>query len=428
MNGTAVRRTLSRGDVVAAVPLAPGFPCWLPHGTSLVDRVEEIVRASVDAHAARLGMDPFLDLDVELAFAAQPYCRQISETLEYRNMYALQGGPHLGLSDGEHLVRPDNVLSATRFLRGRARPTGVICAGSLWRADTQRMAPAVRDRHMWQAVELLAAVPHGSDAGPGVPALLHAMWQVLGDVADAIGLPQIYYASPGLRDHSDRCLLSLSVPTPETLTLTSTLFLLSRAMSDRFGIGATLVDLGFTAKLLALALIATEDRHGLLLTSALAPDQVVVVPARAEDEPRAHAVAAALRRHLDRVRVDTEAWSTVLRTQRRRGTPALVLVDGAGRDKLVLRHTQLSVDLAADPAAQVRDALVASDADLRARSRAVLDAALRDEQVVALAEPERPVPDGWYRLGHLCGIGGVPSDVDPPADAPQVLARVRRLY
>jgi hypothetical protein len=396
-----------------------------------MDLVEDIFRKALSARLADVD-----EIDVELLFDASAYADRISDSLEYENMYAFgmkQSNTEADL--GQYVLRPDNLVSAADELRrhkgagDRQQQRTVLTCGSLWRADTDRMAPLVRDRHMWRAIEAITLVPAGEvGTTQRVQELLAAHWDVMGEVCEALALPQIFYEAAGLRDHSTRCLMSLAMPDPDTLTLTSTLFELSPAMSRRLNLEGTLIDLGVTAKLLAISLMALADRWGLVLPTSIAPDRVIVGARRPEDIGAAQEMGRILSRSFEGVTVDTRPWGQVLRAARKRGVPSLVLLDGQGTVKLIHRITDESEDLGADPARQIADAMLAHDRQVHERSRRILDDALGKGEVVRLIDHDEPVPGGWFELGALRSIGCRPSESEYTTKGPRVLSHARRLY
>jgi hypothetical protein len=398
---------LVRADVLAPATLAAGFPLWLPFGTRIAERFCATYREELARE-----MD-FVEMESPLLIPKAAYLLATSGTYDYQNMFEVDwpGGPYL--------LRPDNLVEAARAIAGARCRLPVLMQGSLYRSETERLRPLVRDRHIWCAVQVVHWVDGATVEAEG---RCHA--QAFSRFLRRIGLFSVHVENPPLRGHSRRGCYTYVFPDSDSVSLVATLYELAPPMVDRLGLTGEVLDFGFTTKLLAIAAGLHADEHGLVLSSSLAPDAVVLGYKTERDVETAEALRARIAERVERVVVEHDGWKQVLRRHKRRGTPLLVFVNREGGHKLIRRIDHASIPLAASASEAVAAALVAHDEALSERSRAVAAAALGSSRAARVTDV---AAEPWCRLGSVLGMEEVPVYPAAP-DAPGFFAKQRRLY
>lgn len=408
MNLRNVRDILVRADVLSTTPIASGYPYWLPFGTRVAERIDALYSEELKRRIDFVEMEPPLLVD------RQSYVDAVSASYDYQNMLWWQPPDAPAV-----LVRPDNLFAATQALAKTPCHLPVVMQGSLYRSETGNLWPLVRDRHMWRTTQVV----HWLDGADATEAyLLHT--RVFGRLMRRLGIPTIFVDCPPLREHSERRMLTFTPTAVDELTLTSTGYLLSPSLVERLGLSGQLLDFGFTAKLLAVAVALTSDEVGLVLPTDLAPDVVVVGYRDPSDREAAERLADDLRAVTPRVAVDHRPWGSVRRSQRRHGTPILVLVDSSTKNHLITRFDGASQALSSDARAHLREAIDRHDRALWTRALACTDAALAEARVVRLGHD---APSDWSSLGRCVGYPEPPEDLASD-DRPNVFSPQARYY
>ncbi len=413
MKLTEIREVLVRAEILAPQPLASGFMLWLPFGTRLAERLDDLYREELS-----LDTD-YLEFETPLLLQEEHYVSVMSEAFDYQNMYTLRA------DDSRLLVRPDNLLAIAQALARERSVLPIVAEGSLYMAETGSLPPLVRERHIWRCTEIVQWIRQDSEAA----VFLEMHWRVFGRVLRSLCIPTLYVESPPLREHSQRRLLTFAFPSAEEITLTSTLYHLAPQLSARMGISGSLLDLGYTQKLIAVVVALYSDERGLVLPSKIAPDPVVVGYKNSDDLPVAKRLAEEIAGKVARVTVGHQPWHRTLRTSRRRGTPLIVLADAKNGHKLIRRLDDRSSSLPVDAASAVKTALSDHDAELRRRSKLLMEQAIAEERVIRLADASAGTSD-WFSLGRLAEAhDDLPTDLSSPSsNATQLFTKKRRLY
>lgn len=387
MHMSRLRSLLVQGELLADPPPASGFPLWLPYGTRMVERFEELYRHELSKRTTYEEWDPPLLLDPE------EYKGAISASIEYRNMYSIE------VAGANRLIRPDNLVASATLLRGDPPHKPILMQGSLYRAETGRLRALIRDKHIWSATQVV----HHVEAA-AAPAARRLHLNALMEFLRQIGAPSLYLEGGPIRDHSERGLMTLAVPNEDQVTLTATLFELARPMLTRLGVRGSLIELGFTTKVLASALSLHADEHGLVVTSQLSPTQVLVCWRKASEQPAAERYAHSLRAYVDRVEVAAERWPRSLRRSQRRGIPLTLVLEPDGACRAFRRwccHQSLLLHRGRER--DVPQMLAEHDARLHEHGCDVLRRALDSRRVVRIAREHRRSAQ-WHSLGRLIGV------------------------
>lgn len=384
------RERLVQADIIAPTGGGHGFPVWLPFGTLIAERLEEIYLEELAGATSfeLIRMPALLDsAQYRAALAARHH--------EYRNMYELE------LDGREALARPDNLAPAAAAIVSRQLSVPLVAQGSLYRAVTGALRPLVLDRHVWRATQVV----HRVDAGE-IEAAMELHLHVCSRLLKRLGLPALWVDKPALARHSKRSVFAYLCPSEDEVVGGATTFELDDALVACLGLSGGVLDFGFTARLIACVAAVHGDRSGFLCTSSLAPNCVVVGARRPADRGLAHRLAERLGENMSRVAINDGAWHRTLRINRRRGTPVLVLVDGASASQLITRFDDESVPLPEDAASAVADALARHDAVLASRAESLLNAAIRLEQSVRLLSRGASA-EGWFLNGTVRAVGDV---------------------
>jgi hypothetical protein len=376
--------TLLETDVLSPVSPAAGFPLWMPYGTQLAERFCDLYRELLAEQIDLVECEcpPLLD--------AQVYEDIFSVSYDYANMFELDDAGR------RRIVRPDNLLGVAMALKDTPVHVPVVVQGALYRSEMGDVAPLVRDRQMWCTLQTVHWA--GSTAADrSAPVDLHRT--VCEALHRRLAIPAIFVNTPGIRTYSSSGCHSFAIWRDGRATLTSTLFVLGDALVARLGLDGTVIDFGFTAKLLALSLDIHSDDAGLCLPSSVAPTVVAIGCRSANDADAANRLAAQIGAVAVRVSVDHGPWHRTLRVQRRRGTPLLILVDGTSGTKLIRRVSMTSMPLSSDPSADIRQALTEHDAILTARALERFEASVRAGD--SLRFRDGPEEEGWHALGQV---------------------------
>lgn len=397
--------TLIAADVLAHRPLADGFPLWLPFGTRIAERVTDAFLQSLAAST------PYLELEGMPLVPCDDYQAVMSTSFDYQNMYVL------AWNGARHVVRPDNLVVAAAALARDPVHLPVVMAGACYRAETGDMKPLVRDHQMWCAVQTVHWLP--DDRWQEGCALY---MRVLDGFFRKLGVPVLTAEVDGIRQYSHAGYFTYAFPSSAEISLTSSLFSLAPPLVERLQLRGSVLDIGFTGKVFAVAAATHSDDVGLNLTSDIAPDMVIVGSRTPGDRPAAVAIASELTAASIRATTDDGPWHRTLRQGWRRGTPVLILADRDGGHKLLRRLGQSSEPLPAGITAAVADALREHDRTLWERAVAKRDAALAAQQVAIVAET---APPEWFPLGRPVTITG---DAMTMSAERRLYARRKRLY
>src|SRR5712692_4944484 len=196
-------KVLVHADVLASTPLAAGFPLWLPFGARLAERLDEL-------YLEELGraMD-YLEMEPPLLVEQARYVSRMSKSFDYTNMFSITW------DDASYLVRPDNLVEATRVMGRERTRLPLVMQGSLYRSETGSLQPLVRDRHIWRTTQVVQSLDQ-SEAG----AVCDLHFRVFAEFLKQSGLPSLYVKSEPLRNHSQRRLLTFACPSEDEITLT----------------------------------------------------------------------------------------------------------------------------------------------------------------------------------------------------------------
>ena len=385
----------------------------MPFGARLAERLETIFLNTLSEERE------FVEIEPPLLIPEEDYQAAMRNSFDYGNMCVLE---HEGRP---HLLRPDNLFIAARAL----------CASRIWdvpvampsqsfyRTETNGIAPLVRDCHIWQTTQIVEWVREAP-----VEATLARHVRVFTRFLERLCIPTLTIDAGSLRTHSRRRILTYSCTDLHEITMTGTIYEIAPELRDGLGLDGTLIDYGFTTKLLAVVAAVYADNAGLVLPSLLSPEQVVIGIKRDTDRAPAEALAAALREaDLERVRVDDGPWHRTLRHGRSRGVPCMVLADAAQHHQVLTRLQPESVPLAAEPAQHVRDVLERHDRELWAQGVRQLEAALAAAEAAKLDRDEQPA-EGWHPLGRVLALGGTCEAPSAPGRALYLHTRKRRLY
>jgi hypothetical protein len=407
MHLSRLRSILVRGELLANPTPASGFPLWLPYGTRVVERFEELYREELSRRITYEEWDPPLLLDPKVYEAA------ISASIEYRNMYSIE------VADAPRLIRPDNLVASASLLSGDPPHQPILMQGSLYRAETGRLRALIRDKHIWSATQV---VHHVETTAAATACKLHL--ETLMAFLRRIAAPSLCLESGPIRDHSKRGLMTVAVPNDDQITLTATLFELARPMLSRLGVKGSLIELGFTTKLLASALALHADEHGLAISSHLSPTQVLVCWRQGAERESAERFARSLEAHIDRVEVAADPWPQSFRLGRRRGVPLTLIMEPGGACRAFQRRGKQGIRLSGGQEHRLSRLLADHDTRLRENGREVLHRALDMRNVVRIErEPHQSAQ--WHSLGRLVSNA---EQIEQALDGETVQCRKKRLY
>jgi hypothetical protein len=303
---SGLRTLLVQGGIISQFDLAPGFPAVLPRGVDVVERYQQQYLAAL---AARFTVT---EVTTPLLMPSARYRSDYGLTYDYANTFelALDGSPHM--------VRPDGLAAMIRLAVARRIDSVLVCRQPLFRSETADPQPFVRDRHIWGVMQ---AVHHYEGDQPG---LLRQHAEAVVDLLTALRIPTLLVRAPPLRDHASRRLLTFSLTPAGQLWLTSTIYEITPSLAARLGATGRVVEVGVTAKLIALAALLHCDDAGLRLPSALAPASVDIA---ADTTPRLTEVLG--RAGLTYAQVAQSFRAAIGRVEKS-GTPLLV---GQGHDR-----------------------------------------------------------------------------------------------
>ena len=358
MSVAPVRQLLAQAQLISAFDYAPGYVGLLSRGVRAIDRLHAaFARLATDLLPVRVVASPELT-------EVETYRERYGASHDYQNVYALT------TPSGRHVVRPDSL--AEMVSQGAATP-GTMLANPrpIFRADTTSPSPLMRDKHLCGVVQAVTVTdPTTCDA------VLRDHAQLVTALHTEIRLPMLLVEAPPLRAHADRRYLSFCVTPNGRLWLTSTLYVLGRGLTDPMGGTGPVVELGFTAKLLALAVAAHSDAVGPLLPCALSHEQVV---SAGEGRP----------------------WEGLVRRARREGLPFVVAPDSSAPDARVAYVRAQDRFVPADSLlADVAGAARAHDDVLWRRAVAATEGVLDDPKASA-AWGAAPRGDDDYVLGTV---------------------------
>ncbi|MFD7717091.1 hypothetical protein [Streptomyces sp. NPDC059814] len=306
------RRLLVSSGIISAFDFAPGFPALLPGGLGLIERMH----AQYEAEAGRVAATEVVSATPLLN--SREYRDAYDGTHSYSNVYEVDGAE-------PSVLRPDGLRE---LVLHRRVDKVLLCRDPLFRAETTDARPLIREKHVWAVCQMVHQVVDGSMADVWTghrDAFLRFM--------DAMLIPTLVVEAPPLRRHAQRRILTFT-RTPDGRTwLTCTLYHLDDDFVARLGARGSVIELGYTAKLIAMGVALHEDRHGVCLPSRLAPAQALV-PRRAPEAVREVLRGAGLRVHEGKA-----DWTATVRTARRTGAPLVVSAESAGRVRLYTRGT-----------------------------------------------------------------------------------------
>lgn len=404
-------QVLRQAGALTTAEMASGFPLWLPFGTEIAERFYK-------TYMEELGRETdFVELESPLLIRRDIYTETTETTYDYRNMFSLEVGSE------EYIVRPDNLVAAAQAMTRARCQLPVVMQGSLYRSESEHLRPLFRDRHIWCVVQV--AQNCESDA---ITDTMSRHYKVFDRFLQRLCLAVQHVDNPPIRNHSLGGIYSYVFPDPESLALIGTLYRLAPAMVQRLGLTGDVVDLGFTAKILAIAAGIHSDDQGLVLPMALCPTLVTVICKANEDREQAEKVVERLKKRFGRVKVESQLWRQGIKEARRKGVPVSLLIDSQGTSKLLQRSGSQSRALEPDCEQAVSAALALHDSDLAARSSAVRGEALRLSKASKIAEcSDELAQAGWHNLGAV--LPG-PFDVDQSSLHRKLnfFSRSRRLY
>jgi hypothetical protein len=355
---SGLRTLLVQGGMISQFDLASGFPGVLPRGMDVVERYQQRYLAAL---AARF---PVTEVMTPLLTPSAAYRSDYGHSYDYGNTFELAVDGH------PHMVRPDSLTAMIRLAVGRDTDSVLVCRQPLFRSEMTDPQPFARDRHIWGVIQV---VHHDRE---GVPDLLARHAEAVVELHTALRIPVLLVQAPPLRDHARQRLLTFSLTPAGHLWLTSTIYEIAPSFAAAAGATGPVLEVGVTAKLVALAALLHRDDAGLRLPTALAPADVEVA---AGTPPQ-------LVQALDRAGLTSDQLSQSFRAAIRRaeksGTPVLIGQEtsrpaGQGPDRLaVFARSRRSVDRAeaADEAVGMAlTALSRHDEDLMAAAIRVQD-------------------------------------------------------
>jgi hypothetical protein len=318
-DGSRNRQRLVQAGLISPFDYAPGFIALLPRGVRAVDLLHGLYGRSLEERMAVRVID---SPSVETVAA---YREDYGATYDYQNFFSLQ------LDGGMHVVRPDSLASMVK-LSALLPDVALLNPRPLFRAETADPAPLIRDRHLWGALQCV----HHVASEPFEP-VWEAHAAAFASFLTAIKLPSLAVQAPPLREHAERRLLTFSLTADGRLWLTSTLYLLSPHLVRPMGATGRVIELGFTAKLIALVVGLHADDAGPILPSHLAPTQVLLAtaPADLEHDMRMGGL------RVERAAAD-RTWANALKRARREGIPVLLGQRDENRDTSVATYLRAS--------------------------------------------------------------------------------------
>lgn len=400
---SSLRTLLVQGGMISPLDLAPGFPGVLPRGMDVIERYQQ---QYLDALAARFLVS---EVTTPLLTPSALYRSDYGLNYDYGNTFELvvDGSPHM--------VRPDSLTSMIRLAVESGTDSVLVCRQPLFRSETADPQPLVRDRHIWGIIQ---AVHHDQANRPD---LLRSHAEAVLHLHTALRVPTLLVQAPPLREHARQRLLTFTLTPAGQLWLTSTIYEIAPLLARQGGATGMVIEVGVTAKLVALAALLHRDYAGLRLPTVLASSAVEVT---AEAAPQ-------LTEALDRAGLTyTEIFQpfrAAIRRVERSGGPVLL---GQGEDGLaVYTRARRTVTPVATPDDAVSMAVVARsqhDDDLMATAidvqRPLYDAAADCEGW--LDAPPREEDALGYALGTVL-------DANYPLETPDpvlLIGRKPRFY
>ena len=379
-------RLLVRSEVISECSIASGFPLWLPFGCTLAEQFDEIFREVLsESFQVNRCSSPIL------AHAAQ-YRSMLGSSYDYSNMFEIhQHGTEL-------IVRPDNLFCVADILAVEPAIKTLLFQGSVYRTEKRGLKALIRDRHIWKTSQVVNIACDEQVQQERLELLNRALTRF----HDILLLPYLSIEAPSLRDHSSKRLLSFSPWSSSEITLTSTLYGLSHAMCESLRVPGLISDLGFTAKILGLALLLGADEKGLRISSSLSPVQILVSYEGEDSQPIAVRLADEVKLRTE-TRVELiEGHRAALRRQWTRGIPLLLRISSSSVSHLIERFGFRSERLLPAMEAQIRNALDLHDRQLREECLRVLSAILSQNDCCTLVDGSSThPPQGYYHLGTV---------------------------
>jgi hypothetical protein len=405
---SSLRTLLVQGGIISPFDLAPGFPGVLPHGTDVVERYQQ---QYLEALTARF---PVTEVTTPLLLPSEGYRSDYGLTYDYANTF------ELALDGTAHMVRPDSLAAMIRLAVAHGTGSVLVCRQPLFRSETADPQPFVRDRHIWGVIQAV----HHCRPDQGSQSVLRRHAEAVLDLCTALRIPTLLVRASPLRDHASQRLLTFCLTSAGQLWLTSTIYQIAPPLATRLGATGPVIEVGVTAKLVALAALLHRDEAGLRLPTALAP-ACVEIPRDAAAQ-----VAGELDRAGLRYASGTQSFRAAIGWAEKSGTPLAI---GQGRAWWAVysraSRTVARVRSAGDTVGTAITALSAHDDALMA---AAVSAQNPLYDVTADA-------DGWLdhlpRLadapGHLLGTvlwANYPLKISGEHDAIALIGRKPRFY
>ncbi|GLZ12643.1 hypothetical protein Acsp04_28780 [Actinomadura sp. NBRC 104425] len=388
-------RVLEDAQLVLPGSYGRGIPVWQDAGLRLARRLVSAFESLLAQWwTPRIVEHPFL----------MPAARYKSVFGEYTNVFEVLV-PEAG---GTCVLAPDNMAASVGWLREHGGEGPLVAVGGLLRELAGGAQPLFRDRHIWPAVQVTQLVPRDRALEE-----LERHRSAITRLHELLCLPVVTVRTPGLASYGRTTYLTVSCLPDGRPTVTATLYVMSERYRDRLGVGAEVIDVGFTGKLLALVAMHHRDGSGLALPSVLADTQVGVLvdnddgrverwrARQAEEGVRVRAVACGPE-HGARRRAE--------RRLRRHGVPLVLGVRDEGL-RIARRYPLQRADLPGFPEpAALRGELAAHDERLRRSAARRCTAGLRQGGVLAARCDGCAAADGERVFGWVVPAARTPCD------------------
>lgn len=383
---------MDRAGLIIGTPSIRGLTLWRGRGLRTLRRMLGKYQALVQ------------DLPIKHLPPPSPLApRQPYEQVfgDYANTYTLTDDPH-------RMLRADNIVPNVGAAQKDAGPTsGRLSVSGLFRRFAGPVSPVFREVYIWPCTQIDQVVPEDR-----IPSTLSQHLEVLQEFFGWLGLETIAVRVDDFDHYGRESLLIVTALPGGSPTILATVYVLADHLHERLGLpdDHAAIDVGMTAKPLAVSVLVHDDERGLALASGPTDIQVLLMTGEHDDvscwldEMATAGIRVVLRRTgPNRTRRD--------RVERQAHAAGIPVVVGLGRDgfpdgaRIATRHPLRRQSLAGLPGTADMQALLnANDARLRARSAGLMQRLTRQSEI-ALCEscsekkgfvgeltPRRPAP------------------------------------
>jgi hypothetical protein len=418
-------RLLHDAGYILREPAVRGFTVWRGRGLRVIDRITDEYRRLLSDLAPELVVDP------DAVVQAAPYRTIFGD---YENVFRLGG------SVSSRMLRADNVVDAVPSLLDGARGAGQhsrLTISGLYRRSRGPVSPLFRETYIWPCLEV-NHLTRRSDTGDALREHLERLRQLFA----WMGLATFVIEVDELGHYGRSSYLVATVLPDGSPTVLATVYALGELLLQRLDVPESydVVDVGLTAKPLAVATLVHADGRGLMLPSGLTETQLGILVRRPTSPAGGGAPAGTVEAWLDRlaassirvelqeIAVGTRAAAAGERRLHRRGAPLVVglrpLTHGAEARVSARAPLRRWTESALPEPSRIAETLASHDQRLTQRSSSLV-ASYLDSSVAHLCDRCAPAV---AHFGRPVCAGRGPCVRCGTRAQPRLLTRAGRFY